>query len=57
MLVPVPVALDLVLKPFYAATFLAFAKDLEERFAYAFGIIYELIFYFLVFWGLIYLTP
>jgi hypothetical protein len=47
--VHVPEALDLVLKLLYIAIFLAFAKDLEEQFAYAIGNIYGLIFYFLVF--------
>jgi hypothetical protein len=43
----VPLPSNLVLKPLYVAIFLAFAQDLEERFAYGrFGMIYGLFFFF-----------
>jgi hypothetical protein len=46
----VPIPSDLVRKPLCTAIFLAFAQDLEDRFAYSpFRIIYGLIVYFLIF--------
>jgi hypothetical protein len=44
---PLPAPYDLVLKPIYAAIFLAFAQDLEDQVIYSpFGIIYGPISYF-----------
>jgi hypothetical protein len=42
---------ELVLKPLYAAILLAFAQDLEDRFAYGpFGIINGIFIYLFIFW-------